>query len=176
MEKRTGSEGSPSEKRKSPDKNNRSAAEKSAASFAYKKKSYGEKAAAGKAKKPDKKTAAERSHAAKHDNEPPYICYERTQNNKCTERQTTCFEHHFVAPFCFQRTTDNGTRHTYNHHKRICQNDLRRIPAVLRCQRPDKYRNAVNKCGCAANEHLKNDGHPAKFVYSPCVQGVFDSF
>ena len=85
MEKRTGSEGSPSEKRKSPDKKNRSAAEKSAASFAYKKKSYGEKAAAGKAKKPDKKTAAERSHAGKS-------AVKTSMAGKSTERKSTAPE------------------------------------------------------------------------------------
>lgn len=64
MEKRTGSEGSPSEKRKSPEQRNRSAAEKSAASFAYKnkKKKGGDPAGTGR-KLPEKKAAVKKETA-----------------------------------------------------------------------------------------------------------------
>ena len=158
MEKRTGSEGSPSEKRKSPDKNNRSAAEKSAASFAYKKKSYGEKAAAGKAKKPDKKTAAERSHAGKS-------AVKTSMAGKSTERKST-------APEKVQKTKsrcpwsgrcggctmiDVPYEDQIREKQKVVEEligDFGPVEPFIKMKNPGRYRNKVTSI-CGIDSHKK---------------------
>lgn len=158
MEKRTGSEGSPSEKRKSPDKKNRSAAEKSAASFAYKKKSYGEKAAAGKAKKPDKKTAAERSHAGKS-------AVKTSMAGKSTERKST-------APEKVQKTKsrcpwsgrcggctmiDVPYEDQIREKQKVVEEligDFGPVEPFIKMKNPGRYRNKVTSI-CGIDSHKK---------------------